>query len=288
MLADTAQILGGSCVEATALMGPGVDPHVYQASASDVDRLRRAELILFGGLNLEGRMSDVLSQLGRRTASLAALEQIPEADLLALPGYAGHHDPHLWMDVSLWARTLSPIADALVAQRPGCREAIEANAAAYAAELAAFDEWVRASLATIPEGQRALVTAHDAFHYFSRAYGVEVVGIQGVSTQAEASLADIGQVVSFIVERRIPAIFVESSVNPRNIEAVRAAVEARGWQLAQGGQLFSDAMGEGGTWQGTYIGMLRSNVLTIVTALGGQPAAWPEALSGFAQRWGIL
>jgi manganese/zinc/iron transport system substrate-binding protein len=287
MLADMAVEVGGDCVDVTALMGPGVDPHLYRASAGDVDKLRRAEVILYGGLNLEGRMADVLERLRRQATTLAVLESLPGARLLAHPTYAGHFDPHVWMDPGLWSETVPAVAEVLATRRPACREAIQARAADYGARLRALDGWVRETIATIPQATRALVTAHDAFHYFGRAYELDVIGIQGVSTEAEASLADLRAVADALARRRIPAVFVETSVNPRNLEAVRAAVRDRGWEVRIGGELFSDAMGASGTWQGTYVGMLRSNVLTIAQALGGQPAPWPEALREFAERWGL-
>jgi manganese/zinc/iron transport system substrate-binding protein len=287
MLADMAHEVGGECVTVTALMGPGVDPHLYRASASDVTKLRDADVILYGGLNLEGRMSEVLERLRRQVTTLAVLEALPRSRLLDHPTYRGHFDPHAWMDPGLWADAVAAVAEVLAGERPECRDAIEERTVVYVGRLQALDSWVRETVASIPEPTRALVTAHDAFHYFGRAYGVEVVGIQGVSTEAEASLADLRQVAELVARRRIPAVFVESSVNPRNIEAVQAAVRDRGWDVRIGGQLFSDAMGAAGTWQGTYIGMIRSNVETLAAALGGRPAPWPEALAEFASRWGL-
>jgi len=287
MLADMASELGGDCVEVEGLMGPGVDPHLYRASAGDLETLSSAQQILYGGMLLEGAMGDVLERMAQRTPTLAALETVDEENLLSLPDSAGHFDPHLWMDVGLWAQILPPVEEALTAQRSDCAEAIAARGAAYSGQLVALDSWVRESVATIPEGQRALVTAHDAFAYYGRAYGLEVRGIQGVSTESEASVADIRETADFIVGRRIPAIFVESSVNARNIEAVQAAVASRGWTVALGEPLFSDAMGDEGTWQGTYIGMIRSNTLSVLNALGGTAAPWPDALAEWAGAWSL-
>ena len=285
MLADAARALAGDCVKVTALMGPGVDPHLYRARAGDLDHLAEADLILFGGLGLEGKMGDVLDRVSQRTPTVAVLEAVPADRRIDVVGGAGHADPHMWMDVAIWRQAISALREPLSEVVPACAEAIEASAQAYDVQLEALDQWVAASVSTVPRGQRALVTAHDAFAYFGAAYEVDVVGIQGVSTESEASVADIQETVEFMVNRRIPALFIESSINPRNVEAVRAASAARGWTLAEGGQLFSDAMGDDGTWQGTYIGMIRSNVLTIVTALGGEAAPWPEPLAPWAQRW---
>jgi manganese/zinc/iron transport system substrate-binding protein len=274
--------LGGDCVTLTTLMGPGVDPHLYRASAGDVRTLSEADIIFYGGLLLEGRMSDVLSRLQSRVATHAVMETVDPGLLLASEAYAGQPDPHLWMDVGLWAQTLAGVTARLAEARPECRESFEANRARYQGELLALHGWVKASLASVPAGRRVLVTVHDAFSYFGRAYEVEVYGIQGISTEAEASLADIQGTVDVIVARQIPAIFVESSVNPR---AVLAAVRDRGWELSIGGELYSDAMGARGTWQGSYIGMIRSNVLTLIEALGGQAAPWPDELGAWAERW---
>jgi manganese/zinc/iron transport system substrate-binding protein len=219
--------------------------------------------------------------------TFAVLEQIDRERLMPLPDLTGHYDPHLWMDVGLWAGTIDGVTASMAEAVPDCADDMRARAQAYSAQLVALDEWARASLASIPDAQRAMVTAHDAFNYFGRAYRVDVRGIQGVSTESEASVNAIRDMVSFIVSRRIPAIFVESSVNPRNIEAVRAAARARGWEVGLGEQLFSDAMGEGGTWQGTYIGMIRHNVRSVVTALGGQVAPWPDELADWSERFGL-
>lgn len=287
MLADMARELGGECVAASALMGPGVDPHLFRASGRDIDTLTSAHLILFGGHGLEGKMGDVLERVGQRIPTLATLETLDESVLLGMPNLPGHHDPHVWMDVSLWSEVSVAVEQQLVELRPDCSEDVAARSEQYRSQLQALHNWTTATLASIPEEQRAMVTAHDAFSYFGRAYDIDVFGIQGVSTEAEASVADIQETVSLIVQRRIPAIFVESSINPRNIEAVRAAVENAGWSVSIGEQLFSDAMGEAGTWRGTYVGMIRNNVLSIATALGGQAASWPDELQGWANNWEI-
>lgn len=269
MIADTAARIAGELAEVNGLMGPGVDPHLYKASESDVRKLSEADLILFNGLFLEGKMGDILVKLARSRPVVAVSESVPEEQRREPPELAGHYDPHIWFDVSLWAQTIGPIADALVEVLPDEEATLRANAEAVRAELLALDGWVSEQIGTLPAERRILVTAHDAFGYFGDRYGLEVIGIQGISTLAEAGLQDVDRVVDLVVERRIPAIFVESSVPKRTVEAVVAAARERGHEVKIGGELFSDAMGAAGTPEGTYDGMVRHNVETIVEALGG-------------------
>ncbi len=287
MLGDVAERVGGECVEVTALMGPGVDPHLYQASARDVATLQRAETILYSGYTLEGQLGDVLERFAEITPTLAVSPAaIDEGELIRVQDAYGI-DPHLWMDVSLWAKTLPVLAETFGEARPECAATIDANAEAYGRELAALHDWIAASIASIPEGQRILVTAHDAFNYYGRAYGIEVAGIQGISTETETGVADIRAMAEVVVEREVPAVFVESTINPRTVQAVIDAARQRGQSVAIGAQLYSDAMGEAGTAEGTYIGMLHANTRRIVEALGGMPAPLPAALADWAARWGI-
>lgn len=290
MIADVVREVGGSCVQVTALMGPGVDPHLYRASAGDVRTFQEADVIFYNGFNLEGRLASLLARIGERvpTYALAELARVPEEVLLeGEDEFEGQTDPHLWMDASLWALTAEVVADAIVTLRPDCEDEVRAGAARYQAELLALHDWIAASVASIPEAQRVLVTAHDAFSYFGAAYGIEVEGIEGISTEAEASIADIRAVTELVVSRGVPAIFVETTINPRNVEAVRAAARERGVEVKIGGELYGDAMGAEGSPEGTYLGMLRHNTLTIVTALGGEVAPWPEALAAWAERWEV-
>jgi manganese/zinc/iron transport system substrate-binding protein len=266
-VADLARRVGGDAVRVEALMGPGVDPHLYKASESDVRRLDSADLILYSGLSLEGKMGDILDKMERGRPVVAVAGAVPEAELLAPPAFTYAYDPHVWFDVSLWRLTLPGVADALAGLMPEQAPTFRDAAAAYDAELAELDAWVRQEISSIPEEQRVLVTAHDAFGYFGRAYGFEVVGLQGISTASEAGLQDVERVVELIAQRRIPAIFVESSVPRRAIEAVQAAVSDRGHEVAIGGTLYSDSMGAAGTPEGEYPGVVRSNVTTIVEAL---------------------
>jgi manganese/zinc/iron transport system substrate-binding protein len=265
MIAEAAERIGGERVDVTGLMGPGVDPHVYKATEGDVIDLADADLVLYNGLHLEAKLGDVLARIDRRT--VAVTERIPESRLLAPPEFQGLHDPHVWFDVRLWMLAVERVRDALVELDPPHAAAYRRNAAAYLDELDELDDYVKREAARVPAERRVVITAHDAFNYFGRAYGYQVRGLQGISTASEAGTADIQGLADFIAERRIPAVFVETSVSPRAIEAVREAVRSRGWDVQIGRHLFSDAMGDPGTPEGTYPGMVRHNVDSIVSGL---------------------
>lgn len=269
-IADVAQIVGGEHVTVHGLMGPGVDPHLYVASESDVERLQNADLILYNGLFLEAQMTDVFEQIGERKPVRAVAQRINEAQLLPWADYADEYDPHVWFDVTLWMEAVAEIRDAFSEVDPDNAAAYAANAEAYLAELTELHEYILAQTEQIPAEQRVLVTAHDAFQYFGDAYGFEVRGLQGISTAAEAGTADVQDLATFIAQRQIPAIFIESSVPVRNVEALQAAVQAQGFDVAIGGELFSDAMGDPATDEGTYVGMVRHNIDTIVAALAAE------------------
>lgn len=267
-ITDTAAAIGGERISVEALMGPGVDPHLYRASAGDVQRLRDADLILYGGLELEGKMEEVLEELARSQPTVAVSELISEDKLLpAGPGIAGEFDPHIWFDVSLWKLASERIRDALIEVDPEGEETYRRNAETYLAELDRLDRRVADELSTIPERRRVLVTSHDAFRYLGRAYDVEVAGIQGISTQSEATTADIERIAKLISDRGVRSVFVESSVPRQTIDAVLAAAEERGAGATVGGELFSDAAGERGTPEGTYVGMVESNLQKLVEGL---------------------
>ena len=271
MIADLAREIGGDRVEVEGLMGPGVDPHLYRPRESDVARLVGADLVLYNGLELEGKMGEVLEQVeGRGIVAEPVAEAVDEGRLLRPPEFEGAFDPHLWMDVSLWKQVAQATADALTALDPTHAEVYAQNAEAYLQRLDALDAYVRQRVAELPEERRVLVTAHDAFNYFGRAYGFEVRGLQGLSTATEAGAADVSALAQFVAERGIPAMFVETSVSDRSIRAVREAVRARGAEVEIGGNLFSDALGTAGTPEGTYEGMIRHNVDTVVGALAGE------------------
>jgi manganese/zinc/iron transport system substrate-binding protein len=269
MVADAAARIGGERVAVTGLMGPGVDPHLYKASEGDVRRLQEADLVLYNGLHLEAKMGEVLEHLGATRPARAVASAVAPGDLRAVPGFSGAHDPHIWFDVRLWRDAVVAVGEALAAADPAGADAYRRNLAAYRAELDSLDAWVRRRVATVPESARVLATAHDAFGYFGRAYGLEVRGLQGTSTATEAGTRDVQDLAAYLAERRVPAVFVESSVPPRTIEALQAAVRARGHDVRIGGSLYSDALGDPGGPAATYVGIVRANVTTIVEALGG-------------------
>ena len=271
MITDVVQRVGGERVEVTGLMGPGVDPHLYKARAGDVRRLDLADVIFYNGLHLEAAMGEVFEEMAGRKRTVAVTSGIPLERLLAPPGFKGAHDPHVWFDVRLWRATVPVVERTLAELDPEGAPVYAANARVLESELDSLDEWVRARIAELPPERRVLVTAHDAFNYFGRAYGFDVRGLQGINTAAEAGTADVQALARFIAERRLPAIFVESSIPRRTVVAVQEAVRSRGWDVAIGGSLFSDAMGDAGTVEGTYPGMVRHNVNTIVDALAGVP-----------------
>ena len=260
--------VGGERVAVDALMGPGVDPHLYKATASDVRKLGEADVVFYNGLHLEAAMGEVLEEMGSRLPTIAVTRGIEPDSLLAPPEFAGSYDPHVWFDVGMWLRAVPVVRAALEEVDPEGAALYARNADRISEELLALDAWVRQRVAQLDPSVRVLVTAHDAFNYFGRAYGFEVRGLQGISTASEAGTADVQSLAAMIAERRIPAVFVETSIPQRTIEAVRAAVRARGFDVRIGGSLYSDAMGDPGTDAGTYPGMIRHNVNTIVDALG--------------------
>lgn len=271
MIADITKNVGGEYVEVTALMGPGVDPHLYKASEGDMRRLQDADLIFYNGLHLEAQMGEVLEKMndfGIKTVPVT--DKIDRSLLQAPPQFAGNYDPHVWFDVTMWMKAVEQVQETLIETDPSHKAEYEANASAYLAKLDELHQYALAQAQTVPADKRIIITAHDAFNYFGHAYGFEVRGLQGISTEAQAGTADVQDLVSYIVEKQIPAIFVESSVPQRNVEAVQAAVQAQGFDVQIGGSLFSDAMGSEGTPEGTYIGMVRHNIDTIVSALKGE------------------
>ena len=264
MIADTARAIGGAAVSVQGLMGPGVDPHAYRQTRTDILAMTRAEVVLWHGLYLEAQMEDFLLDLGRSRPVVPVGEAVPQDLLIAHDDYAERADPHVWMDPDLWVHVARAIAGTL-----GDDAAIGENLAAYETELAALSAYGREVLATVPEEARVLVTAHDAFNYFGRAYGFEVLGIQGISTESEAGVRRVGELVDRLVTDRIGAVFVESSVSDRAMRALIEGAAAQGHEVTIGGELFSDAMGAEGSYEGTYLGMIDHNVTTIARALGG-------------------
>lgn len=267
MVADVVRNVAGERVQLTQLMGSGVDPHLYKPSERNVIALADADVIFYSGLHLEAQMGKVFEKMQGRIRSVAVTETIDRAKLSAPPEFEGNYDPHVWFDVSLWMNTVDVVRDALIELDPAHGDTYRQNAADYLLQLQELDAYVRQQAARVPEDKRVLITAHDAFNYFGRAYGFDVRGLQGISTATEAGAGDVQSLAEFIAQRQIPAIFVESSVPPRTIEAVQAAVRSRDFDVQIGGELFSDAMGTPGTPEGTYIGMVRHNIDTIVGAL---------------------
>lgn len=265
MVADLATNIGGEHVAVTALMGEGVDPHLYKASPADVNLLNRADIILYSGLHLEGKLGELLERMRSSKPTVAVAERIPSEKILQ--DEHGARDPHVWFDVSLWSEAAGATADALAQFDPPHAEAYRTSAANYQSRMAELHEYAKTQLATVPPDRRVLVTAHDAFRYFGRAYGVEVRGIQGISTDSEAGVRQVKELVDFLVARKIKAVFVETSVADQNIRSLLEGCQARGHAVVIGGTLFSDAMGAAGTPEGTYEGMVRHNVDTIVKAL---------------------
>lgn len=265
MVADLVTNVGGKYVKTTHLMGEGVDPHMYKASPQDISQLNAADIIFYSGLHLEGKMADVFVHMARKKPTFAVTEYIDEKQVMETAD--GAYDPHLWFDVELWSQAVGVVRDVLSQYDPAHADEYRAHAEAYQPRLAELHQYARDQIATIPQEQRVLVTAHDAFRYFGRAYDIEVRGIQGISTEDEAGVRKINELVEFITERKINAVFVESSVSPRNVQALVEGCEARGHTVIIGGELFSDAMGRQGTPEGTYEGMVRHNVDTIVRAL---------------------
>jgi manganese/zinc/iron transport system substrate-binding protein len=267
VVADLVRQVAGDRIRVDCLMGPGIDPHSYKATPRDADRLARASLVVASGLHLEGRLATLLERLGDRVPVVMVADRLPGDRLLEVG--AGRHDPHVWFDAALWARCAPPVAEALAAIDAAGAAEYRERAEAYAARLEMLDAAARQRIASIPAGRRVLVTAHDAFRYFGRAYGIEVVGVQGTSTESEAGLSDVNRLVDMVVTRGIPAVFVETSVSDRNVEALREGAQARGHTLALGGRLYSDSLGVPGSDADTLEKALRANVETIVAALQG-------------------
>ena len=267
MITDIVRNVGGDKVDVIGMMGPGVDPHLYKPTAKDIERLSSAHIIFFNGLHLESKMSDILERFSGNTKSVAVSESIDKKLLLTPDELDGQYDPHIWFDISLWIKAVEIVRDTLIEYDPVSQSTYAANTDQYILRLNELQHYVKTQSERVPTDQRILVTAHDAFNYFGNAYGFEVHGLQGMSTVAEAGIADVKELASFIVERKIPAIFVESSVPVRSLEAVKAAVKSKGFDVQIGGELFSDAMGNEDTPEGTYIGMVKHNIDTIVSAL---------------------
>lgn len=270
MVTDIVRNVVDKRAEVIGIIGQGVDPHLYNPTRNDVATLMNADVVFYSGLLLEGKMGDVLVRLARKGKPVFAVTELIDPSYLLEPeAFQGHYDPHVWMDVKGWMKTVEVIANALSDYDSINRSYYQANAAAYLEKMKALDHYASTTIQTIPEGYRVMVTAHDAFNYFGRAYGLEVIGIQGISTESEAGLKDINELVDLLVKRNIKAVFVETSVADKNVKVLIEGARARGHKVIIGGELFSDAMGPSGSYEGTYIGMVDHNVTIVTRALGG-------------------
>lgn len=271
MVTDIVRQVAGERAEVVGLIGEGVDPHLYKPTRNDVATLQGGDVVFYSGLMLEGKMADALVRLARSGKPVYAVTELLEEKYLLEPeSLKGHFDPHVWMDVSAWGRAVDAVARSLSEFDPPGAAEYQRRAREYQGQLERLHEYVRKVIATVPKRQRVLITAHDAFNYFGRAYDIQVKGIQGISTESEAGLEDINRLVAFIVEHDVQAVFVESSVADKNVRALIEGAAARGRKVAIGGTLYSDAMGPAGTYEGSYVGMLDHNATTITRALGGQ------------------
>ena len=270
MIADAAREVGGDLVEVQALMGPGVDPHAYRQTRTDIVAMGKADLVLWHGLYLEAQMEEFFLDLAKEHPVIAVADAMRENLLISHDDYDGRYDPHVWMNPNLWSRVVLTIRDALIEAAPENEAVFRTNAKEHLAELAELARYTTEVLSSVPAESRVLLSAHDAFNYFGSAYGFEVMGIQGISTESEAGLRRIADLVDLLVSRDIRAVFVESSVSDRNIRALIEGAAAEGHDVVIGGELFSDAMGAEGTYEGTYLGMIDHNATVISRALGGE------------------
>lgn len=269
MLQDLVSVIGGGAVNSLGLMGAGIDPHLYQASAGDVAKLEQADVVVYNGLHLEGQMGEVFQALEQKEKTILCAEEAIDPELLleTEDSVGSTYDPHIWYDLSLWMEVAEYIAEGLVKIDPDNSQLYQVNLSAYLTELSDLETYIETERDKIPEGQRVLITAHDAFGYFGRAYGFEVLGLQGISTESEASTSDVSQLAELIAQREIPAIFIESSLSPKSIQALQAAVQARGFQVEIGGQLYSDSLGDQSTGHDSYLTTVKANIDTIVEGL---------------------
>lgn len=282
MVSDIVTAVAGDRAIVSGLITGNQDPHMFTAGSNDVKKMLSADAVFYNGLMLEGRMADDFAQVGRKGKPVFPVTEALDREILREPPeFEGHWDPHVWMDVALWSECVEYVASELGTMDASSREDYQARATEYRKQLAELDSYIKKVIGTIPAEQRYLVTAHDAFGYFAEAYGIQVKAIQGISTDSQAAISDINALVDFIVENRVPAIFVESSVSAKNIEAVIEGCASRGWTVTIGAELYSDAMGSPGTYEGTYIGMMDHNATKIARSLGGNAPerGWQGKLS---------
>ena len=268
MITDLVKNIGGDQIVVNGLMGAGVDPHLYKASEGDVSKLSNADLIIYNGLHLEGKLVDIFDNMKRQKINTIAIsDALDKKQLIGSTLFASNYDPHIWFDVANWEKITIYVADELSKALPAHKELFQANAEKYLEKLKVLNQEIQAEIATLPGDKRRLVTAHDAFSYFGKAYQFDVVGLQGLSTATEAGVQDVQKTANYIIDHRVKAVFIESSVPRRTVEALQAAVNSKNHQIVIGGTLFSDALGNPNSPEGTYIGMFKFNVTTIVNAL---------------------
>ncbi len=272
MVADVVRAVGGDHVTVRTLIGPGVDPHLHSPTRDDAAAILSADIVFYSGLHLEGKMGEVLASATRSTKAVGLAESLPPSLLLHPEENARQHDPHVWMDASLWAQTVPSVVRALSEIRPALQSTFETRGAEYVQQLEDLHATGLRLLSTIPRERRLLVTSHDAFRYFGRAYGLEVQAIQGISTESEAGLSRVNELVDLLVQRQVPAVFIESTISPKSIRALIDSAAARGHPVRIGGELFADALGRTGSPEETYVGMLAYNLRTIAQELGGTGA----------------
>ncbi|TWT89339.1 metal ABC transporter solute-binding protein, Zn/Mn family [Stieleria varia] len=285
MVADLVRTIGGPQVNVQQICGSGVDPHLYKPTRDDVQLILSADVVFYCGLLLEGKMGDTLQKVSKMKPCIAVAEQIDDELLLKPTEFEGHYDPHVWNDVSAWSKCVDAVAQSLSKFDPGNKNLYEERAKAYEKTLTELHAYGKRVIATVPEKNRVLITSHDAFNYFGRAYELDVMGIQGLSTESEAGLQRINELVDLLVDRDVKAVFIESSVSRKNIDALIEGSLSRGHAVKIGGELFSDAMGQAGTYEGTYVGMLDHNITLVAGALGGDvdPKGFSGKLAGTAE-----
>lgn len=267
MLTDLVKNIGGDLIEVNGLMGAGVDPHLYKASEGDVNKLFQADIIFYNGLHLEGKLVDVFEKMAKTKLTVSLGGSLDKNELIGSEYFVSNYDPHVWFNIQFFKQFGDRVAETLAANDPVNAKKYQENNALYQDKLDALEVEVKAMIATLPKEKRILVTAHDAFNYFGKAYGFNVVGLQGLSTATEAGVQDVRRLSQFIIDNKVKAVFIESSVPRRTIEALQEAVLSKNHDVGIGGSLYSDALGNAGTIEGTYVGMFRANVKTIVEAL---------------------
>lgn len=268
MITDMVKNIGGDYIEVQGLMGSGVDPHLYKASEGDVSKLFNANVIIYNGLHLEGKLEDIFEKMRKQQKKIIAVsDAVDKTALISSEYFASNYDPHIWFHIDYWKQSANYVIEELKKLDAKNATHYEANGKAYLEKLENLSKEINEAVASLPKEKRILVTAHDAFNYFGKLHDFQVVGLQGLSTATEAGVQDVQKLANFIIENNVKAIFVESSVPKRTIEALQAAVKSKGKEVAIGGTLYSDALGDAGTEEGTYVGMYKYNVKTIVNAL---------------------